>query len=121
MYCNYDMIAYLIQHGANVNAQSYALKLTRALKLLNLTAQTNLSKIALMMYMVVHNRENHEENDLFLDKPLLAPYKWLVHCNTMMLSSATNTDLRNYVSLVEPAWIARSRSQNPEKTLKKPL
>jgi ankyrin repeat protein len=29
MFCNYDMIEYLITNGANVNAQSYALKLTR--------------------------------------------------------------------------------------------
>lgn len=101
MFCNYDMIEYLITNGANVNAQSYALKLT-----------------PLMMTFIVDDEDSIH-------------YKWLMHCNTMMLSTPVKTDVpkmrRNaiqfkYFSLLEPAWIARNRSATSDQSLaKRPL
>ncbi len=86
MFCNYDMISYLIKNGANVNAQSYSLKLTREstafYRLLNVT---NGITIALMIFFAIHqhNQSSH--------------IHWLEHCNTMMLGRFIDTDISKLV------------------------
>ncbi len=59
MFCNYDMISYLIKNGANVNARSYSLSLTREYKSLYqpLFSTTNLSLLVTSTNDTVCNQQ----------------------------------------------------------------